>query len=124
MENSTLKLRITKEIESLISKSCSTEKAKDKFKSLHIALLKKYYNAADVSIDYHRRRIKMDIVIDDELYDPKMVNTDIPTLPANLFFKNLKDFLKSCLEKDNKSMGFYAGLLRRYAKKDVTLTIA
>ena len=124
MENSTLPMRIKKEIEILISKSCANQKATDKFETLHVALLKKYYNAADVSIDYHRNRVEMDIVMDDTQYDPQKVNTYIPTLHANLLFKNLKDFLKSCIEMDAKSLGFYAGLLRTFTQKDVKLTIA
>lgn len=124
MENSTLRMKITSEIESLISKSCASQKATDNFKTLHVALLKKYYNAADVSIDYHRKRVEMDIVMDDTQYDPHKVNTYIPTLHANLLFKNLKDFLKSCIEKDAKSLGFYASLLRTFTQKDVTLTVA
>jgi hypothetical protein len=124
MENSTLRMRITMEIENLISKSCANKQATDKFKTLHIAILKKYYNAADVSIDYHRKRVKMDIVMDDDYYNPQKANTYIPTLPANLLFKNLNDFLNSCIERDTKSLGFYASLLRTFAKKDVTLTVA
>ncbi len=123
MENSKIRSKITMEIEKLISKSCTSQQTTDKFKTLHVALLKKYYNAADVSIDYHRKRVKMDIVIDDSKYDPRKVNTYIPTLHANLLFKNLKDFLKSCIEKDAKSLGFYVGLLRTFAKKDITLTV-
>jgi len=124
MENSTLSKRITREIENLISKSCANQQATDKFSNLHVALLKKYYNAADVSIDYHRKRVEMDIVMDDDQYDPQTVNTYLSTLHANLLFKNLKDFLKSCIEMDAKSLGFYAGLLRTFTKKDVTLTVA
>ena len=124
MENSTLKKKIVLEIENLISRSCANQQATDKFKTLHVALLKKYYNAADVSIDYHRKRVEMDIVMDDYMYDPQKVNTYIPTLHANLLFKNLKNFLKSCIEMDAKSLGFYAGLLRTFTKKDVTLTVA
>lgn len=124
MENSTLRMKITTEIENLISNSCATQQATDKFKNLHIALLKKYYNAADVSIDYHRKRVKMDIVLDDSQYDPQKVNTYIPTLHANLLYKNLRQFLKSCIEKDTKSLGFYASLLRTFTKKDITLTVA
>lgn len=123
MENSALVLKITSEIENLISKSCTNQKATDKFENLHVAILKKYYNAADVSIDYHRKRVEMDIVMDDSMYNPKTINTHLPTLHANFIFKNLKNFLKSCIDYDQKSLGFYAGLLRTFTKKDVTLTV-
>ncbi|WP_425235501.1 hypothetical protein [Ulvibacterium sp.] len=122
MENSSLKRMILTEVENLISRSCANQKTTDKFEKLHIALLKKYYNAADVSIDYHRKRVKMDIIMDDTSYDPKKVNLSLPTLHANLLFKNLKDFLSSCVDKDSKSLGFYAGLLRTFTNKEVMLT--
>lgn len=121
MEKSDLRGRILMEIENLISQSCAPGKLNKSFQNLHKLLLKKHYNAAEVSIDYHRKRVKMDIVLDDQNYDPRSLNIDLPTLPANFFFKNLCDFLKSCVDKDRKSLAFYAGLLRSYTKKDVTL---
>ena len=123
MENSILKRKITREIEHLISESCANQKSIKTFNTLHIAILKKYYNAATVSIDYHRKRVKMDIIMDDSDYDPQKVNTYIPTLYTNLLFKNLKNFLKSCIEKDDKSIGFYAQLLRSFTQKGKTLTV-
>ena len=121
MENSSLKSRVLSEFEVLISRSCPNRTVPQKFKSLHVAILKKYYNASDVTIDYHRKRVEMEIVLDDSAYNPKRINTYLPTLHANLLFQNLKDFLKASLEKDNKSIAFYASLLRSYANKDVTL---
>jgi len=121
MENFNLKRRILLDIEGLISKSCPESKVSLKFENLHVALVKKHYNAADVSIDYHRRRVQMDIVMDDQAYDPKTVNTDLPTLRANLWFRNLADFLKSCLDKDNRSLAFYASLLKSYQNSDRVL---
>lgn len=123
MENSTVKKKITKEIERLISESCTSKKSTNQFKTLHEAILKKYYNAADISIDYHRKRVEMDIVMDDAYYKPLEVNTYMPTLHVNLLFKNLKVFLKSCIEKDAKSIGFYASLLRSFTKKEVPLSV-
>lgn len=121
MENFNLKRRILLEIENLISESCPETKVPLKFENLHVALLKKYYNAANVSIDYHRRRVQMDIVMDDQQYDPKAVNTDLPTLSANLWFRNLCDFLKSCLDRDTRSLAFYASLLKSYQNDDRVL---
>ncbi|MGI9547343.1 MAG: hypothetical protein ACR2MM_08910 [Flavobacteriaceae bacterium] len=121
MRKSELRGRILMEIESLISQSCTTGKLNKRFQNLHKLLLKKHYNAADVSIDYHRKRVKMDLVMDDRDYNPRSLNIHLPTIPANFFFKDLCDFLKSCLDDDNKSLAFYAGLLRSYSKKDVTL---
>ena len=121
MENSKLRGRILMEIESLISRSCAKGTLNKNFQNLHKLILKKHYNATDVQIDYHRKRVKMDIIMDDKMYDPQSVNIHLATFPANFFFKDLCDFLKSCLEKDSKSLAFYAGLLRSYTKNDVTL---
>ncbi len=120
MENSRLGTRILMETERLILNSCSKSKLSKKSKELHSAILRKYYNAADVNIDYDRQRINMDIVLCDKNYDPKKVNTVISTMPLSLSFKDIYFILKSCLEKDVKSLAFYARLLREYANKDVT----
>ncbi|MFD2588843.1 hypothetical protein ACFSQJ_18095 [Croceitalea marina] len=120
MENSRLGTRILMETERLILNSCSKSKLSKKSKELHSAILRKYYNAADVNIDYDRQRINMDVVLCDKNYDPKKVNLVISTMPLSLSFKDIYFLLKSCLEKDVKSLAFYARLLREYANKDVT----
>ena len=117
MENSRLGTKILIETERLILKSCSSEK---KSRDLHKAILKKYYNAADITIDYSRGRIAMDVVINDEDYKHGKINMVIETIPMNLSFKSICNLLRSCLEKDVKSLAFYARLLRDYANKDVT----
>lgn len=121
MENSNLKGRILLEMENLITLSCPKQKVPQNFENLHIAILKNHYNAANVSIDYHRRRVEMEIVMDDKDYDPKKVNLFMPTLHANLWFRNLLDFLKSCIDYDNKSLAFYASLLGSYTNKSSPL---
>lgn len=121
MENSRLRDRILMDIESLISRSCANGVLDKSFQNFHKLIVKKHYNATDVSIDYSRNRVNMDIVLDDSMYNPRAVNLQMNTFPANFFFKNLCEFLKSCLDKDNKSLAFYAGLLRSFAKKDLAL---
>lgn len=121
MENSNLNGRILMEIESLISRSCIPQKTPKSFQDLHVAILKKCYNAADVSIDYHRKRVVMDIVMDDTSYDPEKPNVRLPLLRANLLFRNLSDFLKSCVQKDRNSLAFYARLMRSYETSGTAL---
>ena|SRR6056297_356935 len=118
MKKSKLNERIIMELERLISQSCAERRRTGKFTQLHIALLKKYYNAADVSIDYHRHRIKMDVLLDDSSYSPGKPNINLPVLHINLLFGNLKEFLRSCIDRDRKSIGFYAQLLRAFGKKE------
>ena len=116
--------QIIMELERLIAQSCGDEQKSGKFKQLHIALLKKYYNAADVSIDYHRRRIKMDVILDDEAYRPGKLNINLPVLHTNLLFDNLKSFLPSCIDRDRKSLGFYAQLLKNFKQKEQVYSFA
>ena len=121
MENSHLKHRILFEIENLISNSCPKNNIDSQFENLHIAILKKHYNASEVSIDYHRKRIEMQLIMNDADYDPKTVNTFMHTLHANMWFRNLSDFLKQCIDKDNKSIAFYSSLLSYYLNTDSVL---
>ncbi|WP_297797774.1 hypothetical protein [uncultured Eudoraea sp.] len=118
MEKTDLKGRILMELENLISRSCAKGKITKNYQSLHRAIVKNHYNAVDVSIDYHRRRIKMDLVMNNTDYNPSKVNLRLPTLYANFFFNNLCEFLKSCVDQDNRSLGFYSGLLKSYSKKE------
>ncbi|MFT6369728.1 MAG: hypothetical protein ACJAWH_000808 [Maribacter sp.] len=124
MEKSRLTGKILLELDKLISLSCKSSKSIDKYEELHIAILKKYFNAANVNIDYHRHRVKMDIVTDDSFYDTKKVNTYLPILYANLLFDNLRNFLGSCLDKDEKSIGFYSQLLTKFKAKKGTSSLA
>ncbi len=121
MENSSLRTRVLMEIENLIALSCPKQKVPQKFKNLHVAILKNHYNAADVIFDYHRGRVELDIVMDDTDYDPKTVNLSVRTLHANLWFRNLFDFLKTCIDNDAKSIAFYAGLLQSYQSNEIVV---
>jgi hypothetical protein len=123
MENSRLGGKILREVEGLISKSIPAQNAPVELKSLHETLIMKHYNATDVTIDYHRRRIKMNIVIDDSAYDPHKVNTELPTLPTNLWYRNLYEFLVSCVDSDQRSIAFYAQLIRGFKVKDHILVL-
>ncbi len=119
MGNSRLTTKILMEMENLITKSSTNKNITSRCQDFHKSILRKHYNAADVEIDYHRHRIKMDVVLDDKEYDPKKVNLVVSTIPVNLFYGQLTSFLKGCLSKDVKSLAFYARLLKQYSNKDV-----
>lgn len=121
MGNSRLTTRILMEMENLITKSSTRDNITSRFQDLHRSILRKYYNAADVEIDYHNHRVKMDVVLDDQEYDPKTINMVVSTMPMNLFYKDLESFLKSCLGTDVKSLAFYASLLKQHTDKDIAL---
>ncbi len=114
-----LRGRILTEMKNLINQSCIDKKFEEKFEPLHIAIVKKHFNAAEAQFDYHRRRVEMEIVMNDEAYDAKTINFSLPTLHANFWFRNLCDFLHSCIDSDPKSLGFYVNLLKSYQKKDM-----
>ncbi len=123
MENQNLRGRITTELDSLITHSCKRGKGRGKFRTLHHLLIKKHYNATDVAIDYKRKRVIMDVVLSDLNYEPGKINMNLPTLRVNLLFGNLREFLKSCVETDNKSLAFYAWMLQSYDRKEAQLTL-
>ncbi len=112
MENSGLKTRILMEIERTIARSSAKQKMTKKMQEFHMAIIKKHYNATDVKIDYHRHRVMMNIVVNDQGYKPEAVNVSLELLPMNLFFISLSAFLKSCLDTDAKSIAFYAKLIK------------
>lgn len=113
MDNSQLRQKVVSDLENLVAFSCKSSKRRATYKAFHEALLKKYYNATDVEIDYHRHRVKMNIIMDDKAYKAGKVNTHLPILPANLLYDNLKAFLKSCIDPNSKNLGFYAQLIRQ-----------
>ena len=121
MENSVLRGRVLTEIENLITRSCPKQKVPQKFNKLHVAIIKNHYNAADVVFDYHRRRVEMEVIVDDTDYNPKTVNLFLPTLHVNLWFRNLVDFLKECIDKDSKSVAYYARLLQSFHTSETAL---
>lgn len=112
MENSGLKTRILMEIEKIIARSSAKQKMTKNMQEFHAAIIKKHYNATDVKIDYHRHRVMMNVVLNDDRYSAGEVNLDMEVLPMNLFFKSLNAFLKSCLDSDAKSVAFYAKLIQ------------
>lgn len=121
MKNSKLKGRILLEMENLIEKSCPKKIITLDFEKLHIAILKNHYDATEVSIDYHRRRITMAILIDGFKYDHNKVNLFLPTMYANFSFRNLCDFLKNCIDYDHKSLAYYAAIIASLKKEETVL---
>ncbi len=116
MKKLELRMKLVTQIYNLISSTCS-QRINNDARALHIAIIKKHYNAIDVTIDYYRKRIVMDIVMDDIDYSPDTINTHIPTFKANFYYLDLQNFLKSCIAKDDKSIAFYACLLQEAKQK-------
>jgi len=121
MKETWLRAKIISEFKNLITLSCSSQKMIRKFEDLHITILKKHYNAVDVFIDHHRNRVYMDIILDDTHYSSKKIIQNMPLVKTNIWYGNLFSFLKTCVEKDDRSIAFYASLLRIY-KTEKTIT--
>lgn len=109
------------EIESLISHNRPQQKITLSDEKLHIAILQHYYNATEVVIDYVRKRVAIDIVLDDQNYDPKTINLFLPTVRANFKFKELRKFLMSCIDSDARSLAYYSGIIRDFKAKNNAL---
>ncbi|MFS4418474.1 hypothetical protein [Maribacter sp. 2307ULW6-5] len=124
MKNTNVGRKIFTELDHLIALSTKHPKRFKRFERLHVALLKKYYKATDVEMDYHRNRVKMNIVMDENAFSHKKVVTDLEVLPTNMIYANLRQFLTSCIDTNDQNLGFYARLLRSFSNKGAALEMA
>ena len=71
---------------------------------LHRAIIKKYFDAKNVRINYKEHTVDLQIPVGKRKY-------------TGITFEcqDLERFLKSCLKKDEKSMGFYQEALNHYS---------
>ena len=95
---------IIDEVKNLISYSIINEnKEKSDFQMMHRAIVKKYFEAKHVSINYEERTIDLKLPVGQKKY-------------TSITFEcqDIERFLKSCLKKDEKSMFFYQSLLIHY----------
>ncbi|MCF4100199.1 hypothetical protein L1I30_00830 [Gillisia sp. M10.2A] len=92
------------EVKNLISYSISNpEVDKLKFEQLHIAIVKKYFNAKNIHINYIDQTIDLKLPVSNDQYNS-----------INFECLNLSQFLQSCLKSDDESIHFYQNLLNRY----------
>ncbi len=95
---------ILKEMNNLITYSCNNQNVStERFSTFHKALLKKHFEASEVAIDIEQKNLHLKISVETGKY----VN-------VNFEFQSLETLLKSCLEKDNGSLGFYQNMLTFY----------
>lgn len=96
---------IIEEVKNLIVYSCNEGKdSGSSFLSLHKGLVKVYFEARNVDIDYETQKIKVDLPI-------------TPTEYTKVSFdcQNLERFLKSCVKNDKKSLLYYQNVLAYYS---------
>jgi hypothetical protein len=93
------------EIKNLISYSIINFNGDEKsdFSILHRAIVKKYFDAKNVKINYKEQTVELSIPVGKRKY-------------TGLTFEcqDLERFLKACLKKDEKSMNFYHDVLSHY----------
>lgn len=95
---------IIDEVKNLISYSI-TNKEEDnaEFESLHRAILKKYFEAKNIEINYLAQTIDLDLPIS---------NTNYTRITFECL--DLNGFLQSCVKCDEKNQFFYQNLLSHY----------
>tara|TARA_R100000935_G_C2777394_1_gene140234 strand:+ start:436 stop:765 length:330 start_codon:yes stop_codon:yes gene_type:complete len=95
---------IIDEVKNLISYSLINKDVDaQKFESLHNAVLKKYFEAKDIKINYLSQTIDLKLPISNNNY-------------TAITFEclDLNNFLQSCLKSDENSLFFYQNLLSHY----------
>jgi hypothetical protein len=95
---------IIEEVKNLISYSISNPEVDNaKFESLHKAIIKQYFDAKKIRIDYEAQTIDLLLPVGNNQH-------------TNLTFEclDLKGFILSCLKSDSNSLHFYENLLVHY----------
>ena len=92
------------EIKNLIAYSVSNPDLENSnFRLLHRAIIKKYFEAKNVKIDYVNQTIDLQLPVGKRKYTSLSIEC-----------QDLERFLKSCLKKDDKSVFFYQSILTHY----------
>ena len=103
--NNTYTPEIINEVKALISYSILHFNGDERtdFSILHRAIIKKYFDAKNVKINYKEQSVELSIPVGKRKY-------------TGLTFEcqDLERFLKACLKKDEKSMDFYHDVLSHY----------
>jgi len=103
MRNFTLDV-ILEDVKNLISYSITNpEVDNSKFESLHKAIIKKYFDAKNIKINYLEQTIEINLPVSKDEYTP-----------ITFECLDLDSFIQSCLKTDEKSLYFYQNLLTHY----------
>lgn len=103
MQNFTLNV-ILEDVKNLISYSITNPDVDNfKFESLHKAIIKRYFDAKNVSINYIDQTVDINLPVSKGKYTP-----------ITFECLNLDSFIQSCLKTDQNSLYFYQNLLTHY----------
>ncbi len=104
----TTKNDVVKDLKLLIDISCVEGEDITMFELFHKVLIRISYKAADISIDYERKRVYMNVIAEDKYYDLETLNHPFaPMMSVNLVYEDLNTFLKSCIIEDVDSLNYY-----------------
>ena len=95
--------QIIEEFKSFIHNSCTSETDISNYSSLHKGIIKMYFGARRVEIDYDQKTVKAEIPISDFEYTT-----------VNFECQDLDRFLSSCVKTDKRSLNFYQSSLNYY----------
>lgn len=96
---------ILENFRNFIHSSCSNSTGSNAiYNSLHKGIVKMYFQARNVEIDYDKKIIKAEIPVSDKEY-------------TSVSFEclDLERFLISCIKKDKRSLNFYQSALNYYS---------
>lgn len=95
---------IIEEFKSFIHFSCLNLKEQHAvYSSLHKGIIKMYFGARNVEIDYDTEMIKAEIPVSDHEF-----------INVNFECQGLDKFLSSCIKKDKRSLNFYLNTLNYF----------
>lgn len=95
---------IIDEVKNLISFSITNPEVENaKFEDLHKSIIKRYFDARDIQIDYKAQNIDLKL---------PMSNSKYTAITFECL--DLKGFLQSCIKSDEESLYFYQDLLKHY----------
>lgn len=96
---------IIEEVKNLVSYSCNDcPEGSAPFSSLHKGLVKVYFEAKHVEIDYENQKVKVELPV---------TATEYTTVSFDC--QNLERFLNSCVKTDKKSLLYYQNVLSYYS---------
>lgn len=96
--------QIIEEFKNFVHNSCTnSENDISTYSSLHKGIVKMYFGARRVEIDYKEHTIKAEIPISDHEYTT-----------VNFECQDLNRFLSSCVKSDKRSLKFYQSSLNYY----------
>lgn len=102
------------EMHTLIENSCAAyPNTKTESYSFQRALLKFYFGAADVIINYDKEKITLFTTKNDTLGNNELYQSNSTAL-VEISYMDLGTTLKQCLEEGNKQERFYRSLLFHY----------